>query len=79
MSLSTFCLPRSCGLDRHRGRVAVGWPDRILREQVEDVREQKLLVPPLVVASELDQLRTSRVGRKPSKLATAWSTCARYT
>jgi hypothetical protein len=27
-----------------------------LREQVEDVREQKLLVPPLVVASELDQL-----------------------
>ena len=47
---------KDCGLDRHRGRVAVGWPDRILREQVEDVREQKLLVPPLVVAIELDQL-----------------------
>lgn len=37
-------------------QIAVGWSDQILREQVEDVREQKLLVPPIMVASEPDQL-----------------------
>jgi hypothetical protein len=43
-------------LDRLWGGVAVGWPDRVLRELVKGVREQGLLVLLLVVTSELDQL-----------------------
>ena len=66
------------GLNRHQGRVAVGWSDRILREHVKDVREQELLVLLLMVASELDQIGDVAGRPRVSSPEWAWSTCARY-
>ena len=54
---------RAVGLrDRDRAGILVGRAQRVLREQVKDVGEQKLLMLLLVVAAELDQIRDG--GRK---------------